>query len=359
MKSIKVNADYEAVLFNQKKSLPVINESLEFLALFLNQVPLLTHKKYSPEYLDHIEKLTGHRPKIVREGESENWWGPLKDISLEQKLNSKEMSAKLNISENWCTDTYIISDLSELPKLNKTYLAKNPYGMSGQNFSFVTEGKLENLEVMLKRGKVVLEPLLERVYDFSYYIYPNGEKICYQNIVDQRFQYRGTIFQDFTKPNPNSLSFYSDIKAEEWQKFNLALETIIYHYKTLQMTCGFSIDSFVYKDGNDFKIRYLSEVNYRRTMGQVAFELSLKFGGLRKWSLFVLAKSSGLSFKELQEKLMPLEWEAELSSGIVILSPGEVRYDMFFLTAVDAVEGAKLFNEMKRLLPDSEFSIEL
>ena len=359
MKAIKVNADYEAVLFNLKKSLPIINESLEFLAFFISDKKIISHKKYTSDYLDHVESLIGRMPQVMSEGIAENWWGALKNIPLEQKLNSKEMSAELNISEGWCTDTHIISDMTELPILDKTYLAKNPYGMSGQNFSLVEYGRLENLESMLKRGKVILEPFLERVYDFSHYIYPNGIKICYQNIVDQKFQYRGTLFQDYTNPDIKLLSFHSAVEKSEWDEWKEALEKIITHYRTPELECGFSIDSFIYREKNKLKIRYLSEVNYRRTMGQVAFELSMKFGGLRKWSLFVLAKNSGLTFSAMKEKLAPLKWSEELSSGVVLLSPGDVRYDMFFLSAVNAIEGKELFNDLKKLLPDSEFSIEL
>ena len=359
MKAIKVNADYEAVLFNLKKSLPVINESLEFLAFFISDKKLISHKKYTSEYLDHVKSLVGIRPKITSESVGENWWGPLKNIPLEQKLNSKVMSAELNISEKWCSDTYIISNTDELPVLNKTYLAKNPYGMSGQNFSLVEAGRLESLELMLKRGQVILEPLLNRVYDFSHFIYPNGIKICYQNIVDQKFQYRGTLFQDYTKPDIKSLSFNSAVEESEWDEFKFALEKITTEYQAPELNCGFSVDSFIYRENEKLKIRYLSEVNYRRTMGQVAFELSMKFGGLRKWSLFVLAKSSGLSFSAMNEKLAPIRWSEELSSGVVLLSPGDVRYDMFFLSAVNAAEGKELFNDLKKLLPDSEFPIEL
>ena len=93
MKSIKVNADYESVLFHNKP-LPVINESLEFLALYLSDKPLLSQKKYADHFLDHVESFTGIRPSIVKDQSFENWWGDLRNIELEKKLNSKEMSAE-------------------------------------------------------------------------------------------------------------------------------------------------------------------------------------------------------------------------------------------------------------------------
>lgn len=346
MSSIKVNADYESVLFFNK-SLPVVNEALEFLAMYLDPRPLITHKTYSKEFLDHVESFTGIRPSLQKEGKSENWWGPLTSIELEKKLNSKEMSASFN------QDSFIIKSISELPKLNKTYLAKNPYGMSGQNFSLVEEGRLENLEVMLKKGPVVIEPLFDRKFDFSHYVFPNGMSICYENIVDKKFQYRGTVFTNYTQPTIENLSFSDKV---DWTQFKADFQKITSLYKT-EFKTGYSIDSFIYED-NGFKVRSLSEVNYRRTMGQTAFELSLKFGGVRKWSAFLLTKSRN-DFLDTKKKLLPIEWEPYSSRGVILLSPGDVRYDMFFLSAVDEAEGKILLNEMRELLPDCEFAVEL
>lgn len=346
MSSIKVNGDYESVLFFNKP-LPVVNEALEFLAMYLVQKPIISNKNYSKEFLDHVESFTGFRPVIQKEGNSENWWGLLKDIQLEKKLNSKEMSAEFN------NDSFILTSINDLPKLNRTYLAKNPFGMSGQNFSLVEDGRLENLEVMLKKGPVVLEPLFDRRFDFSHYVFPNGVSICYENIVDKKFQYRGTIFKDYTRPTIENLSFY---KSVNWDHFKSDYQKILSLYKT-DLPCGYSIDSFVYED-NGLKVRSLSEVNYRRTMGQTAFELSIKFGGIRKWAAFVLTKSRN-NFLDTKKKILPLEWEADTSRGAILLSPGDTRYDMFFLSAIDENEGKILLNEMRELLPDCEFAIEV
>lgn len=346
MSSIKVNADYESVLFFNKP-MPVVNEALEFLAMYLDSRPLVTSKSYSKEFLDHVESFTGKRPLLQKEGKSENWWGPLTNLDLEKKLNSKEMSTCFN------KDSFVVNALSDLPKLDKTYLAKNPFGMSGQNFAMVEEGRLDNLEVMLKKGPVVIEPFFDRKFDFSHYVFPNGVSICYENIVDKKFQYRGTIFKNYTQPTIENLSFASDV---DWTQFKSDYQKILSLYKSVLKT-GFSIDSFIYEE-NGLKVRSLSEVNYRRTMGQTAFELSLKFGGIRKWSAFLLTKSRN-DFLGTKKKLLELEWEPDTSRGVILLSPGDVRYDMFFLSALDEAEGKILLNELKSLLPDCEFAVEL
>lgn len=355
MKSIKVNADYEAVLFGKKESLPVINQALEFLALYVDERPLLSQKKYSTEFLAHVESFTGHKPVIKKDGPFENWWGELSHIELEQRLNSKEMSTRLNIEKGWADDTHIINEVRELKVLRdeRKYLGKNPYGMSGQNFLLVGR------TLPPQSYPMIVEPLLDRVYDFSHYIFPNGQKICYQNIVDKRYQYRGTIFQNYTMPVVENLKFFSEIDSSDWDKFNEALKEIIAIYQTSELKTGFSVDSFVYKENNQLKIRCLSEVNYRRTMGEVAFRLSLKFGGVRRWSMFLLAKKSALDFHSLKEKIKPLEWTPDYSSGVILLSPEDVRFEMYFLSATDEEEGKRLFEELKKLLPDTELTIDI
>lgn len=353
MKAYRVNADYEAVLFGKKESLPVINQALEFLVLFLSPRPLLSNKKYSPEYLNHVEEFTGRVPEIKQAGDFENWWGELKDIPLEQKLNSKMMSTELNLKMGWEKDLHLLKSAEDLNALNENvkYLGKNPHGMSGQNFLLVSKKEPPQSYPM------VAEPLLDRVHDFSHYIFPNNTRICYQNIVDKRYQYKGTVFRDYTQPTVQNLKFYSEITQAKWNDFNAALDEIIKCYRTPSLNSGFSIDSFTHQVGDELRIRYLSEVNYRRTMGEVAFELALKFGGLRKWSMFLLTKKSKLSFKDLKAKLLPITWEADTSRGVILLTPEDVRFDMFFLSALNEEEGELLLKELQILLPDSEFPI--
>jgi len=353
MKAYKVNADYEAVLFGKKDSLPVINQALEFLVLFLSPRPLLSNKKYSSEYLKHVEAFTERYPEIKSEGEFENWWGELKNIPLEQKLNSKAMSTELNLRMGWEKDLHFLERAEDLDVLNPDikYLGKNPHGMSGQNFLFVSKQEPPQSYPM------VAEPLLNRIFDFSHYIFPNGTRISYQNIVDKKYQYKGTVFRDYTNPSVQNLLFYSDISQDKWNRFNQALDEIVKSYAAPALSSGFSVDSFIHQIENDLHIRYLSEVNYRRTMGEVAFELSLKFGGLRKWSMFLLTRKSKLPFKELKEKLLPITWEEDTSRGVILLSPEDVRFEMFFLSALNEEEGLLLLEELQILLPDSQFPV--
>jgi hypothetical protein len=140
-KAIRVNADYELALFSGKAGSRIINESIEFLALLLDERPLFSQKSYAPEYLRHIEKLTGRLPEVTSKGLFENWWGPLEDISKEQRLNSKEVIVPFS------PDTTLVSVPEDFhPQPRTQYLLKSPYGMSGQSFHIWNPGtSLETL----------------------------------------------------------------------------------------------------------------------------------------------------------------------------------------------------------------------
>lgn len=344
---IRVNADYEMELFSGKKSSPLINEALEYLALFLEDRPLFTKKKYSDEYLSYIKQLIGRNPLIVTEGTYENWWGKLKDLELEKKLNSKEFSASLSGAK-------VISCPEELELLSGiSYLAKDPRGMSGQNiFTFRKGEELLLNKYFENRKNLIVEPLLKRVADFSHYIFPDNSAICYENLVDRKFQYKGTIFHNIKSPDINHLSFAQQLSVAKWNDFLMIKDKILKAYRAAGAVDGFSIDSFVYDDV-DLQIYPISEVNYRKTMGLIAFNLLQKLAPEATWGAFVLGKNT--SKKTFLEKLSL----TQLLSKVIYLSPGDSRFDMFLISAENTAEGIENFHELKKLLSDTEFSIEI
>ncbi len=350
MKSIKVNADYEMVLFDNKKASKVINQSIEFLALYLEDSPLFSEKVYSKEFLTHVRKITGREPTIINRGDWENWWGELKDLPLEQTLNSKEFIIPFS------SESQLITSIQEIAvSPDRNYLAKSPYGMSGQNFLSFSSKDQDKLGPFLARSrKLVVEPLYRRVKDFSHYVFSNGAQISYQNLVDKNFQYKGTIFHDLTCPDLQHLSFYEDINVEEWKIFEQELKKIVMAIRKAGGGSCFSIDSFTYLEEGRLKIRAACEVNYRKTMGLMAFLLSQKFFKELPWTLFILGKPLGRSdsFTYVQEKLRPL-------SGCLHLSPGDTRFEVFLIGAKSHEEGLQKFNQLQGLLPECQFSVKI
>jgi hypothetical protein len=188
MKPLRVNADYEVELFHNRPAPEVINQTIEFFLFFLNERTLYSKKKYQPSYLDRVESLTGQKPRVTDQGPYENFWGPLTDLEVEKWWNSKITSTELIIENNWCQRTKIIRSESDLAGLdwNQTYLLKDPFAMSGQKFQSLrsidpVEMKIALVKKALSSGAQILEPLFERKYDFSQYVFPDGKVIAYQN----------------------------------------------------------------------------------------------------------------------------------------------------------------------------------
>lgn len=347
MRPIKVNADYEIALFEKRASPEIINHSLEFLALYLENLPLCSSKEYKQDYLEHVAGITGRKPEIVKSKDWINWWGSLENIPLEQKLNSKEFTANLS------HESHIIKATDELDiEDEKTYLAKNPFGMSGQNLIVFKKGEESKLQALLqKTKKLVIEPYLERIADFAHYVLPDGELICYENIVDQNFQYKGTIFNNLSHPSTEELSFFEDSSAGEWARFQDELKLIVNEVLKSGVKGGYSVDSFTYRTKDGIKIKTACEINYRKTMGLMAWLLSKKYSQ-KKWSLFILGKAlkkeNAFSYVQSLVKEVP---------GCLHLSPGDTRFEMFLLTADTREEGLRSARALKELLPDCQFSI--
>jgi hypothetical protein len=358
MKPFKVNADYEVELFHNKLAPPAINQSIEFILFFLSSHPLYTQKEYSSEYLNYIEKRTNHIPEIVKAGSFENFWGPLKNKELEKWWNSKITSTELIINQGWCADTHIIKNEDNFKTINwsRDLLLKDPFGMSGQKFQLLLKkmSLSERQEMILKAiasGPVIIEPWFNRLHDFSQYIFPDGKLIAYQNQVDEKFQYKGTIFNNLKSSCLQDLSFYKQVSEEKWSIFQVQTQAIIDFYSQHSNEYGYSIDSFIYEEEGELKIRVMSEINYRRTMGRLTYELSEKFSNDRNWTALLMMKKNPL--------VQPLWQRLSSFEGMMVLSPGDSRFEIILLTAENKNEGLKLIEKLNALLPYGKFTVKL
>lgn len=343
MKPLRVNADYEVELFHNRPAPEVINQTIEFFLFFLSERTLYSKKKYQQSYLDRVESITGHKPQVTDKGPYENFWGPLIDLETERWWNSKLTSTELIIKNKWCERTKIIRSETDLADIdwNQNYLLKDPFAMSGQKFQMLRsidpfELKISSVNKALKTGAQILEPFFNRKYDFSQYIFPDGKVIAYQNLVDAKFQYKGSVYTNHPSSRLEDLSFYSELSQESWHHFKDQTQAIIEYYQQQPNQVGYSIDSFVYEENGELKIRVMSEINYRRTMGRVAYELSQRFSQSDPWSALVLVK--------------PQAFRA--NKNIMVLSPGDSRFDILFLHAENSETG-------RELLAHTELAIKL
>lgn len=278
---IRVNADYESVLF-KGKSAPTANHAIEFLALYLQDLPVLSDIDYAPSYLDQVRNFSGRKPRVVKKGNALNWWGPLTRPDQEKWLNSKITSTKLAIGEGWSEAKILTKDQIRNLHVGTDLIVKDPFGMSGRGLVALQAGKEIHLPASLP-DQLIVEPRLDRKFDFSHFVFPDGKVIAYENIVDERFQYRGTIIEK-SGQSTEDLSFAGLISAREWEKFHHALRKIREHYGT-DCPYGYSVDSFAYESDGELRIYPLSEINARRTMGLLSYEFFRMSGEDRRTSL--------------------------------------------------------------------------
>ena len=316
MKPLRLNADYETELFTGKQGSSLISQTLEFFIFFLTDRTLYTQKTYPADYLAYVEKKTGRTPKISNKTPYENWWGLLEDIEREKWWNSKLTSTKLVLEKKWCDRTFIIHSEKDIPLMDGKILIKDPFGMSGQKFQTATE------KPVIKNFPVIIEPLLNRKFDFSQYVFPDGTLIAYENQVDEKFQYKGSTFTTGVC-RLEDLSFYDLISEKEWDLYRQRTKEIIHYYSCFPNEIGYSIDSFVYEEDGELKIRPMSEINYRRTMGRVAYELATKFfPDFSRCTMQIIKPVPG----------EPLWKKYQDDKNFLVLSPGDTRFEILLLS---------------------------
>ncbi len=316
MKPLRLNGDYESELFTGKQGSSLISQTLEFFIFFLTDETLYSQKNYAVDYLAYVESITGRTPRISSKAPYENWWGLLKDPEREKWWNSKLTSTELVLERKWCERTYIVHSESQIPEIDREVLIKDPFGMSGQKFQTTKE------KPVVKNFPVIIEPLLNRKFDFSQYVFPDGQIIAYENQVDDKFQYKGTTFTTGVC-RLEDLSFYELLSEDEWKLYQKRTQEIIEYYARFPNEIGYSIDSFVYEENGELKIRPLSEINYRRTMGRVAYELATKFfPDFSRCTLQLLKPIPG----------EPLWKKYQDDKNFLVLSPGDTRFEILLLS---------------------------
>ena len=123
--------------------------------------------------------------------------------------------------------------------------------------------------------------------------------------IDSGRSYIGQTIQD---PNQRRLEHINGSKYS----------TRTYHFHNAIKKYG--IDSFIFEEEGELRIRVMTEINYLRTMGRVTYELSEKFSNDRNWTALLMIKKMPLA---------PALWKLLLGiEGIMVLSPGDSRFEI-------------------------------
>ena len=262
-----MNVDFEEMLQGKPARL-ALRASVEFLALWVQDQPIMASRQYSDEYLRYVQTHSGKPANITTKGEGDFWWGETADVERMRRLSSKTEFLKW-WQARWPLEARACSSWNEVEAAigEGQWLIKKSDGMSGRGHLRVNRTELSALKSRLENdlgAGVVVEPLYERTRDLSALWLPEEKRfIYYRNLIDERFQWRGAILENDT---------HSSLLAGsgDWEKHLLQLQQDV-----AEQGYGgpFSVDAFFYKkDGREI-FHPGSEMNPRKTMGWVTRQL--------------------------------------------------------------------------------------
>lgn len=265
MEIVFVNLDYEETLYSKNPfqiSSNKKNQQFEFFAWLLGHQNIYSSRVYDESYLNFIKKITNEKNILVSSEKPQHYfWGNLNPLDEMRKLNSKMTSTSFAIENNLCHESAHLINGPYTLKFDE--IAKNPFSFSGRGH-YVGPKQIETNE------ELIIEKKLERVLDFSALCFKE-KTIFYQNIVDERFQYRGSLISQ-----QNEIPYFLDETISKQYIKDLKKIREYFDYG-LEYEESYSVDSFLYKDKNEVKLYSLCEVNYRSTMGKMAYLLSKKY----------------------------------------------------------------------------------
>jgi len=273
------NADYEQFLFSSKEQYQFqfnrTNLEFEYFILITQSEPLYSKTKFSKNYSDFIQE-TFQKEFLVKESIKKSdelrAWSMNEQVGFE--IASKKTAHKLNQELFHYDDIKLIKEGEQL-KDNTFYILDGE--LSGRGHFLYPKDKIK-IEKMLSQGiELIAEPKRERTRDISTLFMSVDEFVVYENFVDEHCQYKGSII--------------SDLSLEPWyEEYVLDAKRVHQKYQKLGIEYPFSIDSYFYLENEELKIKVLSEVNARKSMGWMANWLHKFFKS--KYSLFFISREN-------------------------------------------------------------------
>ena len=343
-----LNENYEKCLGNNtiiEKPYSIWDEL--FLWIEEANTSLRTSRTFSDSFLNYIKSFRKDIPEIIAKGNALPWWGSYQNFDLAKKINSKEYSYLLGKELNLGINNSEICLGSEI-EFRHDYICKNIYSFSG--IDTVVLKNEDDLTRIKENISYLCEPYLPKISEFGHTIFPNNEKFTYENIVDRRSQYKGTLIYE----------------SDELIELEKRLVPAIQKIRDDGWSDIIQIDSLKYKKGSHEDFYYLMEINARKSMGLMAnlLKKALDFESPCN-ALFIVNKKKfeKNNFLEIQNALEQELWSVGKEEGIVITSDFTQPFVHFFLGAENKKKIQYLFHRAwkkisKEPLP-IEFIIEL
>lgn len=268
------NADYEQFLLSNNDSysfqLNKTNKEFEYFILIIEDATLYTDSVYSKEYTQKIEKLFTRKIKTTTNRDDLTPWCMPLDTSKD--VVSKKTALKANLKIFNYKDIKLVTNINELE--NDTYYILDGE-LSGRGHYLYPKDEIRIKKLLNEGVELIAEPKRDRFKDISTLFLGDNHFVVYENIIDNLCQYKGTIISDLSK--------------EDWYQGYLEdIKKVHDYYRQLGIKYPFSIDSYFYRENSQDKIKVLSEVNARKTMGWMAYWLHRFFKS--KSSLFFISR---------------------------------------------------------------------
>ena len=286
----RTNFDYEyqlAAISEGKKyqANNKVNEEFSYLFLWLesgSDKTLLSSRKFSNEFLDKLESIThGAIPNVINklsEGKVvKNWWGKLDNVEMELNLNSK--CWQNNIFTKKGTIPFIIGR-----NIDPNDNLHNSHGMLFRpNYSFAGKKAFRIKENTSINERGVLTEFYNKKFDISCYVFKNKARY-YINEISSNFSFsKCLVFQDNSEVEKYCRRYKIDFSKVE-SSFQKAWEYLKSLYPNLE---SIQIDG-IYTEDNKF---FINELNYRKSMGQVALSFLKYFPNIPKLNFNLALKN--------------------------------------------------------------------
>ncbi len=209
---------------------------------------------------------------------------------------------------------------------HKEGIAKLPFGAAGQkNRKFSTSAPKNLGRILASQGAAVIEPFLQRVFDFSvqYEATPSGlQRLAFVQLEnDSRGQFQSCVTgAKFAAPQEVTRFLMSSALA-------MYEKDIPEKIKPLLQSAGYTgpvgIDAFVYRNPEgQLQLRPIVEMNPRFTMGRLTWELMRRVAHGRTVRFELLrSKDPTDKIRDLEESQPPeLTKEGKLFSGCLVLN---------------------------------------
>lgn len=298
------NGDLEHFLNSRQKKYSIsfnkFNQEFEFLISIIENVTICTDREYSSLYADHLKSTFDVNLKTsINKREAKLWCCDFYDLDFQKKINSRFYTQ--NIANEFNREKVVL--INDFSDVEEGFVYKEDLSVSGIGNYLFPKNK-EKIRKVLKESKLLKDKFYKRDLDLSSFV-ENDEIVHYENIVDEYFQYKGTIIGR----NFSNQSWFKDYESKVKRFVSLKLP----------IRGVYSIDSFI----SDNEVIFMSEINNRKTMGYIAYKIKEKY-----FSDYLLLKTILIPNKKIQNKSYVINIQ-----NVQLISPISNMFGFYIIAA--------------------------